>query len=124
MPETSNVRLATAWGDLDRATIDYFEARRAYMRGRGLGSLTDEYKAAFDAATFRHEKSSRAFNQEVSATIRATGELPSLAEEVLNHQRYNGFHAKGLAKIVSTHRKISYTEVFLELPLSNQQEKK
>jgi hypothetical protein len=113
-----NARLVVAYGDLDRATIDYFEARTAYLRAQRLGKLTDEYKAKFEAAIFRHEASCRAFNREVSATIRVTGQLPSIAEDVLEHQRYNGFHAKGLAKIINMHKKTDITEVFMEIPLN------
>lgn len=120
---TDNARLMAAWGDLDRATLDYHKARTAYLQGQRLGKLTDEYKAAFEVAIFRHEKSSKAFNQELSATIKAAGELPAIAEDALYHQRYNGFHAKGLAKIIEMNKKTKFTIFELELPL-NQQEKK
>jgi hypothetical protein len=105
-----DARLAAAYEDLKQATDAYNETRADYRQAQRQERPAGDLKAAFDVAMFRHEAGSKAFNQEVSATIKGTGVVPLLAEAMLDIQRWNGFHAKGLAKIISNHRRLMVTE--------------
>lgn len=96
-----NARLAAVYEDLEKAITDYGAAQRAYAQDLRKGAHSGRSSVDFDKATRRYETREKAFNREVSDAIKATGQVPPGAVNMLNYQRYNGFHAKGLAKIIS-----------------------
>ncbi len=110
--------LQVAYGELWQAIDGYNEAHKALSQDLRKGIHSGRSCVLFEKATRRYEMREKAFNREVSTAIKTTGEIPTLAEGMLEHQRYNGFHAKGLAKIISMHGKTNCTEVFLEIPLN------
>ena len=99
----SNIQ--TAYSELKQAIDSYNEAHKAYREELRQRIVAGRARVVFDRVTRRYEMREKAFNREVSAAIKATGGVPPLAEEMLNHQRGNGFHAKGLAKIINDNTK-------------------
>lgn len=51
-------------------------------------------------AFYRRE---REFNHQLSLVLKEGGEIPIAAYEALDLQRFNGFHGRGTAKIISVH---------------------
>lgn len=85
-----NTDLKVAYDSLETALIALASARD----GRHLD------KENFELVLCRYKQAAEVFNKEVSRAIKADGKVPSIAGEMLELQRYNGFHAKGLAKII------------------------
>lgn len=100
--------LQTTYNELKRAIDDYNAAYQATIASfpNYSGPPVGRYDGpSFDVAARRYEMREKAFNREVSEAIKATGEAPTLAEDMLYHQRWNGFHAKGLAKIIGDYHR-------------------
>jgi uncharacterized protein YaaR (DUF327 family) len=74
-------RLKVAYEDLCNATIKFNETKDVHD-------------------LLRYESLVKRFNSEVSMAVRKTGGVPTLAMQMVWFQRYHGFHARGLEKII------------------------
>lgn len=102
--------LQVVYDELKRAIDGYNDAHKAYALDLRQGMDVGRTRIEFDRAMRRYEMREKTFNREVSKAINAEGKIPALAEDMLNHQRYNGFHAKGLAKIIGDYHRKNQTQ--------------